>query len=215
MDCLLPPPPSPHHPPLRVHGISCLYHFCKRWWIDYPPPPPPTTPFHKFTASHVCITSTSDDGLLTPLPQHRLVGLVVKASASRAEDSGFESRLRRDFSGIESYQWLKNWHSLTLIGTHASDLKKWLPCQAPGVIGSVLGLAGPLSVYCDWVRWKSLVCNFYLSVAARKIVWADPSLRYTLHVAGTLSKQANIQPTPSPVFMASHVCIPSSHCSAW
>ena len=33
-----------------------------------------------------------------------LVGLVVKASASRAEDPGFESRLRRDFSGVESYQ---------------------------------------------------------------------------------------------------------------
>ena len=30
---------------------------------------------------------------------HRLVGLVVKASASRAEDPGFESHLRRDFSG--------------------------------------------------------------------------------------------------------------------
>ena len=29
----------------------------------------------------------------------RLVGRVVKASAPRAEDSGFESRLRRDFSG--------------------------------------------------------------------------------------------------------------------
>ena len=35
----------------------------------------------------------------------RLVGLVVKASASRAEDPGFESRLRQDFfSGVESYQ---------------------------------------------------------------------------------------------------------------
>ena len=32
----------------------------------------------------------------------RLVGLVVKASASRAEDPGFESRLRRDFSWVES-----------------------------------------------------------------------------------------------------------------
>ena len=30
---------------------------------------------------------------------YRLVGLVVKASASKAEDPGFESRLRRDFSG--------------------------------------------------------------------------------------------------------------------
>ena len=27
-----------------------------------------------------------------------------KASASRAEDLGFESRLRRDFFGVESYQ---------------------------------------------------------------------------------------------------------------
>ena len=30
---------------------------------------------------------------------YRLVGLVVKASASGAEDPGFESRLRRDISG--------------------------------------------------------------------------------------------------------------------
>ena len=29
----------------------------------------------------------------------RLVGLVVKASTSRVEDPGIESRLRRDFSG--------------------------------------------------------------------------------------------------------------------
>ena len=29
-----------------------------------------------------------------------------------------------------------------------------LPCQAPGVIGSVLGLVGPVSVHCDWVRGK-------------------------------------------------------------
>ena len=28
------------------------------------------------------------------------------------------------------------------------------PCQEPGVVGSVLGLVGPVSVYCDWVRWK-------------------------------------------------------------
>ena len=28
------------------------------------------------------------------------------------------------------------------------------PCQAPGVIGSVLGLVGPMSIYCDWVIWK-------------------------------------------------------------
>ena len=35
---------------------------------------------------------------------NRLVGLKVKASASRAEDPGFKPRLRRDFSGVESHQ---------------------------------------------------------------------------------------------------------------
>ena len=38
------------------------------------------------------------------ITQHRLVGLAVKASASRAEGPGFESRWRRDFFGVESYQ---------------------------------------------------------------------------------------------------------------
>ena len=42
---------------------------------------------------------------------HRLVGLVVKASVSRAKDPGFESRRRRDFSG----------------SSHTSDLKIGTP----------------------------------------------------------------------------------------
>ena len=29
-----------------------------------------------------------------------------------------------------------------------------LLASVSGVIGSVLGLVGPVSVYCDWVRWK-------------------------------------------------------------
>ena len=66
--------------------------------------------------------------------------LVVKASAWRAEDPGFKSRLCRDFFGV-TYR-LRNWHS------------SGYPTRLPGVIGSVLGLVGPVSVYCDWVRWK-------------------------------------------------------------
>ena len=31
---------------------------------------------------------------------------------------------------------------------------QWLTCQAPGVIGLVPGLVGPVSIYCDLVRWK-------------------------------------------------------------
>ena len=42
---------------------------------------------------------------------HRLAGLLIKASASEAEDSGFESRLRRDFPG----------------SSHTSDLKTGTP----------------------------------------------------------------------------------------
>ena len=67
---------------------------------------------------------------------HRLLGQ-VKAPTSRAEDPGFESRLRRDFSG-----W-----------SHTSDFKIGTPVTTlPGDIGSALGLVGPVSVYCDWVR---------------------------------------------------------------
>ena len=64
-----------------------------------------------------------------------------KASASRAEDPGFESRLRRDFFRGR------------VIPVTSKLALQWLPCQAPGVIGSALGLVGPVSVYCDWVRW--------------------------------------------------------------
>ena len=28
---------------------------------------------------------------------------------------------------------------------------QWLPCQAPGVLGSALGLVGPVSAYCDCI----------------------------------------------------------------
>ena len=71
---------------------------------------------------------------------HRLVGLVVKASAWRATDPGFYSRfLGGDFCRLK----------------YTSDLKlelQWLPCQAAGNRGSALGFIGPVSVYCDWVR---------------------------------------------------------------
>ena len=36
-------------------------------------------------------------------------------------------------------------------GTYELVLQ-WLPCHAPGVIGSALGLVDSVSVNCDWVR---------------------------------------------------------------
>ena len=80
--------------------------------------------------------------LLVHQMEDRLVGLVVKASASRAEDPGFESRLRRDFVRGR------------VIPVTQKLALQWLPWQAPGVIGSALGLVGPVSVYCDRVRQK-------------------------------------------------------------
>ena len=68
---------------------------------------------HSSSSSHVIIISFTTKWFITAiiLLWNRLVGSVVKASTSREEDPGFESRLRRDFSGVESHQWLKNWHS--------------------------------------------------------------------------------------------------------
>ena len=111
----------------------------------------------------------------------RLAGLVVKASASGAEDPGFKSRLRRDFSG----------------SSHSSDLKIGTPVAT--LLGAwryrVSAGTGRPGVSILWLaEVDSLVCNFYLSVAARKIVWAGPSLRYTsmlLDVKQTTNQQTN------------------------
>ena len=78
----------------------------------------------------------------TSRSSNRLTGQAVKTAASRVEDPGFESRLRRDFSRGR------------VIPVTSKLTLQWLPRQAPGVIGSALGLIGRVSVYCDWVRWK-------------------------------------------------------------
>ena len=93
-----------------------------------------------------------------PTLEDHLVGLVVKAPASRAEDPGFESRLRRDFSGSSHTSGLKNDTPVaTLPG--AWSYKVSASTGRPGLsIGEV----------------ESLICNFCLSVAARKIVQIRP-----------------------------------------
>ena len=55
--------------------------------------------------------ATHQGNSVSPVSWDRLVGLVVKAASSRAEDPGFASRLRRDFSGT----------------SHASDYKIGTP----------------------------------------------------------------------------------------
>ena len=97
---------------------------------------------------------------------YRLVGLVVKVSASRAEDSGFNSHLWCwDFSRSSHTSDLKMGSPVaTLLGTWHYRVSAGT--DRPGV--SILWLG-------EVESWN---CNFYLSVAALKIVWADPSPKY-------------------------------------
>ena len=99
------------------------------------------------------------------LRRAHLVGPVVKASASREEDPGFKSG--SDFSR----------------SSHTSDLNIGTPgAPRPGSwryrVGAGSGRPGVSMLWLDEV--ESWICNFYLNVAARKIVWADPSLTYFL-----------------------------------
>ena len=89
---------------------------------------------------------------------NRLVGLVVKASASRADDPEFDSRLHRgDFSG-----W--NHTSDLNIGTPVATL----PGAWPFRVSAGTGRHGVSILWLGEI--ESLICNVYLSVAARKIV---------------------------------------------
>ena len=69
-----------------------------------------------------------------------------------------------------------------LRSSHTSDWKIGTPVATlPGAwyfrVSAGTGWPG---VNILWLgEMEILVCNLYLSVAARKIVWADPSVRYT------------------------------------
>ena len=65
---------------------------------------------------------------------------------------------------------------------HTSDLEIGTPeATLPGArCHSVNTGTGQHGVRILWLgEMESLICNFCLSVAARKLVWADPSLKYT------------------------------------
>ena len=95
----------------------------------------PATPFSFFL--FLCFYSLSATFFV-----NRFVGLVVKANASRAEGPRFDSRF-----------FATGFFRGPVIPMTSKLARQWLPCQAPGVTGSVLGLVGPVSVYCDWV-WQ-------------------------------------------------------------
>ena len=107
---------------------------------------------------------------------------MVKASASRAEDPGFESHLRRDFSG----------------SSHTSDLKIGSPVATlPGAwrhrVSAGTGRPGVNILWHSGIvgEVESLLCNFCLSMAARTIAEADPSVRYTLACCWHVKRPTN------------------------
>ena len=99
-----------------------------------------------------------------------LFGIVVKASASKAEDPGFSSRLRHGGGGGGGGDGSGSSHTSDLnIDTTLSGSWRYR-------VGSETGWPGVSILWLGEV--ESWICNFCLSVAARKLVWADPSLRY-------------------------------------
>ena len=124
------------------------------------------------TTNHTPTTPDTTDYLLLD----RLVGLVVKTSASRAEDAGFELNLRWNF-----------------FRGRIIPVTEKLALQAPGVIRSALGLVGPVSVYCDWVRWNvwsatSISVWQHLKLSEQIPPWDTLACRWNV-------KQASKQPT--------------------
>ena len=70
----------------------------------------------------------------------RLIGLVVETSVWRATDLG----------SVPAFGVNQNPGRVTPVTSKL--VIQWLPCQAPGLVGSAVGLVSSVSVFCDWVR---------------------------------------------------------------
>ena len=102
---------------------------------------------------------------------HRLIGLVVRHLSQEQKIPGSNPACAGIFSG----------------SSHTSDLKigtlvVTLPDAWRYRVKTGTGRPGVSILWLGEV--ERLICNFYLSVAARKIVWVDPSLRYTSMLLG-------------------------------
>ena len=102
---------------------------------------------------------------------YRLVGQVVRRPPRERKIPGSNPAWAGIFSG----------------SSHTSDLKIGTPVATlPGAwryrVSTGTGRPGVSILWLGEV--EHLICNFYVSVAARKIVWADPSLRYTSLLLG-------------------------------
>ena len=102
---------------------------------------------------------------------HRLVGLVARRPPWERKIRGSNPACAGIFLG----------------SSHTSDLKIGTPVATlPGAWRYRVSTgSGRPRVSILWLgEVECLICNFYLSVAVHKIVWADPSLRYTSLLLG-------------------------------
>ena len=108
---------------------------------------------------------------------YRLVGLVVKASASRVADPSLIPAY-----AVDDFQ-----------GCHTSDSNIGTPMATlPGA--RVSARNGRPGANIRWIgELETLICIFYLGATTRTLGWADPSLRYTsmLLRRKATNKQAN------------------------
>ena len=103
--------------------------------------------------------------------ENRLVGLVVRRPPQERKIPGSNPACAGIFSR----------------SSHTSDLKIGTPVATlPGAwhyrVSAGIGQPGVSILWLGEV--ERLICKFYLSVAARKTVWADPSPRYTSLLLG-------------------------------
>ena len=108
--------------------------------------------------------------ILTNIKPH--ITTASLASTSRVADQGFDSRLC--------------WGNFSRL-SHTCDLKIGTPVATlPDAmwyrVSAETGWSGVNTLWLDGI--ESLIWNFYLSVAAHTIVWADPSLRNTSMLLG-------------------------------
>ena len=129
---------------------------------------PPTEKQNRGSAEH---KPTDKTETVTYPAAIRLVGLVVCRPPRERKIPGSNPAGGGMFSG----------------SSHTSDFKIGTPVATlPGAwryrVNTGTGWPGVSILWLGEVeRW---ICNFYLSVAARQIVWADPSLRYTRMLLG-------------------------------
>ena len=102
---------------------------------------------------------------------HHLVGLVVRRLPRERNIRSLNPACAWIFSGSSHTSDFK-------IGTPVATLPGTWRCR----VSAGTGRPGVSILWLGEV--ESLICNFYLSVAAHTIVWADPSLRYTSLLLG-------------------------------